>query len=155
MRSLVIFYSKSGNTLTVATTIQKAIGAHVKEIEDNTIHRTVLDYLFPNLIDSARIEPKTLDIDYYQTIFIGTPVWLGSLTPAIKKIIDNIEFKNKNIILFTTMKSVGEELALNRMEKLVKNRGGNIIGAFAIQSTGSQQDLVDCTYNALEDLNLV
>ena len=30
MRSIVIFYSKSGNTLTVANTIKKLLGAHTK-----------------------------------------------------------------------------------------------------------------------------
>ena len=93
MRSIVIFYSKSGNTLTVANTIKKLLGAHTKEITDFTVHRTILDYLFPNILDSSRIQPRKVDIDYYETIFIGTPVWLGSITPAIKKIIDNMDFK--------------------------------------------------------------
>lgn len=155
MRSLVIFYSKTGNTLVVANTIKELIGAHTKEISDFTFHRTVFDYMFPSLIDSARINPTKIDIDYYETIFIGTPVWIGSITPAIKKIIDNINFKNKNIILFTTMKGIGGEIAMDKMTKIVNKQNGNVIGKFSILSTGNKQDLIDCTHKALTDLELV
>lgn len=155
MRSLVIFYSKSGNTLVVANTIKKLIGAHAKEISDFTFHRTVLDYMFPSFIDSARINPTRIDIDYYETIFIGTPVWMGSITPAIKKIIDNTNFKNRNIILFTTMKGIGGEIAMDKMTKRVNKQNGNVIGKFSILSTGNKQDLIDCTHKALTDLKLI
>jgi len=155
MRSIVIFYSKSGNTLTVANTIKKLLGAHTKEITDFTVHRTILDYLFPNILDSSRIQPRKVDIDYYETIFIGTPVWLGSITPAIKKIIDNMDFKNKNIILFTTTKGIGDEIAMRKLTKLVNKHNGNIIGIFSIISNGGTEKLINCTNMALEDLNLI
>ncbi len=154
MRSLVIYYSKSGNTGIVADTIKKSINAHVKEITDYTFNRTVADYLFTSLIDSASIEPRKVDIEYYETIFIGTPVWFGSITPAIKKIIDNTDFKNKNIILFNTYKKVGEDLAIKRMARLVKKHNGKIVGAFSISSRGTIEDLEECTIEALKGLNI-
>ncbi len=137
MRNLVIYYSKTGNTSIVAETIKRDLKAHVKEITDYTSERTPLDYLFTSLIDSASINPRKIDIDYYETIFIGTPVWFGSITPAIKKIIDNTDFKNKNIILFNTMKRVGGDIAIKRMARLVKKHNGNIIVAFTITTNGS------------------
>ena len=96
-----------------------------------------------------------MDIDYYETIFIGTPVWLGSITPAIKKIIDNMDFKNKNIILFTTTKGIGDEIAMRKLTKLVNKHNGNIIGRFSIISNGGTEKLINCTNMALEDLNLI
>lgn len=154
MRSLVIYYSKSGNTAVVANTIKKEYKSHVKEITDYTSHRSVADYLFPSLIDSASITPNKVDIDYYEIIFIGTPVWFGSITPAIKKIIDNIDFKNKNIILFNTMKEIGGDLAIKKMAKLVKKQNGNVVGAFSIITKGSTNDIVECTQEALQHLEL-
>lgn len=154
MRSLVIYYTKTGNTRIVAKTIQEELGAHLKEITDYTNERTVIEYMFTSLIDSASINPRKVDIDYYETIFIGTPVWLGSITPAIKKIIDNIDFKNKNIILFNTMKGVGGDIAIKRMTKLVRKHNGNIIGAFSIITRGSKDDIITSTHEALNDLNI-
>ena len=143
MRNLVIFYSKTGKTSIVANTIKKDLKAHVKEIVDYTSERTVLDYMFTSLIDSASINPQKIDIDYYETIFIGTPVWFGSITPAIKKIIDNTDFKNKNIILFNTMKGIGGDIALRRMARLVEKHNGNVIG-----------EVIESTHEALREFNL-
>jgi len=105
MRSLVIYYTKSGNTGLVAHIIKRELKAHIKEITDYTNERTVLDYLFTSLIDSASINPRKINVDYYETIFIGSPVWFGSLTPAIKKIIDNIDFKNIGVNIGKVFKS--------------------------------------------------
>ncbi|MBE6493979.1 MAG: hypothetical protein E7Z84_05160, partial [Methanosphaera stadtmanae] len=130
MRSIVIFYSHSGNTYTVAKEIKHALNSHFREIIDYTSNRSVFEYIFPTIFDSASIEPYKIDIDYYDTIIIGTPVWFGSLTPAIKKFIDNMDFKNKNIILFNTMKSKGGHLAMKRLVKHVQKHNGNIIATF-------------------------
>jgi flavodoxin len=154
MRSLVIYYTKSGNTGLVAHIIKRELKAHIKEITDYTNERTVLDYLFTSLIDSASINPRKINVDYYETIFIGSPVWFGSLTPAIKKIIDNIDFKNKNVILFNTMKYMGNDIAIRRMAKQVRKNNGNVIGAFSIRTNCSDEDIVSLTKEAVKDLNL-
>lgn len=154
MRSLIIYYTKSGNTGLAAHIIKRELKAHVREITDFTNHRSVLEYMFPNLIDSASISPAKLDIDYYETIFIGTPVWFGSMAPAIKKLIDNMDFKNKNIILFNTMKGLGGDIAIKRMAKHVRKHNGNVIGAFSIITRGDDYDIMDDTRAAIKDLNL-
>lgn len=154
MRSLVIFYTKSGNTGLVAHTIKRELKTHNKEITDYTTQRTVFDYLFTSLIDSASINPRKVDIDYYDNIFIGTPVWFGSITPAIKKIIENTNFKNKNIILFNTMKIGGNENAMKKMFKLINKQNGNVVGAFSIRTNCSDLEIMARTRKALNDLNL-
>lgn len=154
MRSLVIYYSKSGNTELVAKTIKQELGAHVREVTDYTINRSTTEYIFTSLLDSASISPKKIDIDYYETIFIGTPVWLGSITPAIKKIIDNIDFKNKNIVLFNTMREVGGSIAMRRMAKLVRKNNGNVIHGFTITTKCSKEDICELTRTALKDIVL-
>lgn len=154
MRSLVLYYSKTGNTRIVADTIKKTLKAHTKEITDNTLHRTLIDYLFINLFDSANINPTKIDVEYYELIFIGTPVWIGNISPAIKKIISNTDFKNKNIVLFNTSRFVGGNLAMKNMAKYIKKSNGNIIGAFTILTNGNKKDISECTIEALESLNL-
>ena len=155
MRSIVIFYSRSGKTYTVANEIKHALNSHFREIIDYTSNRSTFEYLFPTIFDSASIEPRKIDIDYYDTIIIGTPVWFGSLTPAIKKFIDNMDFKNKNIILFNTMKSKGGHLAMSRLVKHVKNHNGNIITTFTIKTNGSKENIIKRTHKSLKDLNLI
>ncbi|WP_323735576.1 flavodoxin [Methanosphaera sp. ISO3-F5] len=154
MRTLIIYYTRSGNTGLAAHIIKRELKAHIREITDFTKNRTLLDYMFTSLIDSASISPTKLDIDYYETIFIGTPVWFGSIAPAIKKLIDNMDFKNKNIILFNTMKGIGGDIAMKRMARLVRKHNGNVIGAFSIITRGDDYDIMDNTRAAIKDLNL-
>lgn len=153
MRSLVVFYTRSGNTGLVAHTIKRELKSHIKEITDYTNYRSTFDYLFTNLIDSASINPRKLDIDYYDYIFIGTPVWFGSMTPAIKKIIDNTDFKNKNIILFNTMKIGGNENAMKKMVKEIRKQNGKVVGAFSIRTNCSDLEIMARTREAIHDLN--
>ncbi len=154
MKSLVIFYSKSGKTRLVAQSIKEEMKAHTKEVVDYTTHRTVIDYLFTSLIDSSRINPQKIEVNYYDTIFIGTPVWFGSMTPAIKKIIDNSNFKNKNIVLFNTMKIGGNYNCLKKMTKLVQKSNGNVIGAFSIRTNCSDIEIINKTKDTINNLNL-
>lgn len=152
MRSIIIFYSKSGNTTLVANTIKKSTNAHIKEINDYWNHKTVLDYLFPTIFDSAQTNNFNINIDYYETIFIGTPVWFGSVTPAIVKFIKNTDFKGKNVVLFNTMKLVGGESSIKRLSKIVNESGGNVISAFSIKTNTNKEEIIKNTNRAIKDL---
>ncbi len=155
MRSLVIFYSKSGMTYTVANTINKILNSHTKEIIDYDNHKPIHEYLFPKIFNDSKINPEKIDIDYYETIFIGSPIWLGSITPAIRKFIENMNFKNKNIILFTTQKGFGTETAIKNFCKLIKKHDGKIKGCFAINTNCNKQEIERYTYQAIKDLDLI
>lgn len=154
MRCLIIYFSKTGNTAIVAETIKKELKAHTQEIHDFTDNRTVLEYLFPTVFDSASINPRKYDVGYYETIFIGTPVWAASITPAIYKFIKENDFKSKDIVLFNTMKKVGGKIALKHMAKHVKNSNGHIIGSFTIRSDVDKDVMIQNTKRAIKELNL-
>lgn len=155
MRSLTIFYSETGNTYQVANTIHKLIGSHTKEIIDNNVHRSLHEYFFTTICNSARIEPKSIDIDYYETIFIGSPVWMGTISPAIVQFIENMDFKNKDIIIFVTGHGVCDDLALKRMSRIIKKHNGNVISGFIIHTNGDSEQLKRDTTKAMEDLHLL
>ena len=154
MRNLVLFYSKTGNTALVAQTIKNELKSHVKELNDFSHNKTGLEYLFPTIFESASVNNYNFDIDYYETIFIGTPVWISSLTPSISEIIKNVDFKGKNIVLFNTMKFYGGYNAIRRMAKLVKKSNGNVIAAFTIKTNTSKEDIVKNTISAIDAIDL-
>ena len=81
MKKLILFYSYSGNTRKVAEMIQKEIGGDLAEI------KTVIPYEgdYNAVVDQGKAEIdsgfmpelQTLDLDLeaYDTIILGTPVW--------------------------------------------------------------------------------
>lgn len=154
MRNLVLFYSKTGNTALVAQTIKNELKSHVKELNDFSHNKTGIEYLFPTIFESASVNHYNFDIDYYETIFIGTPVWISSLTPAISEMIKNVDFKGKNVVLFNTMKFYGGHNAIRRMAKLVRKSNGNVIAAFTIKTNTSNEDIVKNTISAINAIDL-
>ncbi|MBO7719576.1 MAG: hypothetical protein J6S29_05440 [Methanosphaera sp.] len=155
MRSLTIYYSKSGNTRIVANTLKSELKTHRLEVVDLWENKTLLELLFPTIRDSAQLKPNGITVDpYYETVFIGTPVYFGSVSPAIAKFIKNSDFQNKDVIIFNTFKHMGYEHSIRRLAKLVKRSNGNVIQAFSIKCSGTDEDIRYCTKKAIKELSI-
>ena len=55
-------------------------------------------------------------------------------SPAIYEIIDNTDFKGKDVVVFTTFKKSGAERSLSILTNLIQLKGANVIKAFSISS---------------------
>ena len=87
MKSLVVYYTRTGNARFVAETIAAEIGADVEEVIDLKKRTGALGYLSGGS-DARRgketeISPTKKSPAEYDLIIVGTPVWAGRPTPAI------------------------------------------------------------------------
>lgn len=65
--------------------------------------------------------PLKTNLDDYDTIIIGTPIWAGAYTPAIKTLLEDGMLKGKNIACFychdggprNADKNIREEIEIN------------------------------------------
>ena len=100
MKSIIIYYSRTGRTKLIAQTLAKEKNMNIVEIKDKTNRSGAIGFIKGTLDsminNSTTIEPVTIDLDKYDTVYIGTPVWASKITPAIKQILDNINLENKN-----------------------------------------------------------
>jgi flavodoxin len=123
MKTLVVYYSRTGNTRRLAEEIAKQLCCDIEEIQDMK-ERFGLFGWFSGSRDAFRkfltdIEFK-LDPAEYDLVIIGTPVWSFNITPAVRTYFTrNIE-KLNNVAFFLTNGSMGTERALNNMETLSK-----------------------------------
>lgn len=155
MRSLTIYYSKGGNTRLVANTIKSEIKTHRLEVIDLWENKTLSELLFPTIRNSAQIKPDGITVDpYYEVVFVGTPVYFGSVTPAIARFIKKTDFQNKDVILFNTFKYTGYEHSIRRLAKLVKKSNGNVVHTFGIKCNGTDEDIINCTKKAIKELSI-
>ena len=51
---------------------------------------------------NPKIEDLEITFDDYDLIFIGSPVWELTYSPALKSLFENYEIKNKKIAIFYT-----------------------------------------------------
>lgn len=105
-KKLVVFYSLTGNTKFIAETIAKTIKADLLEVKPKKdIKKTGgMKYLWGGRQVIMKSKPDLMPFDKnpedYDIIFIGTPVWSWSFTPAIRSFFSKTGLKKKKIALF-------------------------------------------------------
>ncbi|MDD5341453.1 MAG: flavodoxin [Patescibacteria group bacterium] len=129
MKTLVIYYSRSGNTRFVAEKITQELSADLKEIIDKKNRQGFWGYFWAghDTIVKAKteIEEINLNPENYDIIFLGCPTWVASVPPAIRTFLDKTNLEKKRLVLFCTQDSMGAEKTLNIMRLLA--RGAEII----------------------------
>lgn len=108
MRPIVIYYSYGGNTRRMAEKISKALGADIAEI------KTVSPYTgsYEQVVDQGQrevdsgfmpeIQPLPMDLEQYDTVILGTPVWWYTFAPAMKAFLHRNSLAGKTVHSFAT-----------------------------------------------------
>jgi len=146
MKALVIYYSLTGKTELVGKAIAKTLGAETEKIEE-TKRKNILFRCISGAIQAVKgmgseIKSLNADINNYQLIFIGTPIWCFRPTPAINTFISQADFKNKKIVLFVTMAGTKVEKAVNLMKEAIEAKAGEVIGSFSIRTSGVKKEQI-------------
>jgi flavodoxin len=140
MKSIIIYYSLTGNTKEVADVLReylKSIG-DVEAIELKGLD--VSNKFFNQAVRAfrhkrAKLQPVNFDLANYDLICLGTPVWAFGSTPAMNTYLDKCSgLEGKEVILFTTYSSgVGRERCLNYMQDILAKKGAKQFRRFFIQ----------------------
>ena len=112
-KALVLYYSQGGTTKVVAEAIQNALGADIEEIlpvdpYDPDFGATIArgqkemsEGAFPEL------QPIQANIQDYDVIFVGYPVWFGTYANPIETLLNTVDFSGKQVVPFCTFGSGG------------------------------------------------
>lgn len=116
-KTLVIYYSASGNTARVAKDIAEAAGADLFEIVPTEVYTSEdLNWTNPDSRVSREHDDESLrdvpltttevpDWDSYDTVFIGYPIWWGIAAWPVDTFVKNNDFTGKTVIPFATSSS--------------------------------------------------
>lgn len=126
MKTLVVYYTRSGNTKTIGETIVKELGSEFDEIIDKKKRKGKIGWLRSGK-DAAQEKLTEIEVQKnpgdYELIIIGTPVWAGNMTPAARTYLTNhaSNLNGKKIAFFTTSGGQeGGEKALEKLEELTE-----------------------------------
>ena len=118
-KTLVVYYSASGRTKTVAETIAETAGADMFEIvpdepytsEDldwtNDDSRVSREHDNESLRDVELVKVTPDNWDSYDTILIGYPIWWGIAAWPVDNFVKGNDFSGKAVIPFCTSSSSG------------------------------------------------
>lgn len=112
---LVLYYSQTSNTKTVAEEIATKLRADIEEIALVTPY----DGDYKATIErskkereqgiSPEIKPLKVDVAKYDVIFLGYPIWYGTYAPPIATLLNKVDLSGKTIVPFCTFGSGGLE----------------------------------------------
>lgn len=137
-KTLILYYSKTGNTRAACEALQKELGADIREIKDLNSRDTKLGAIAGMLKTllgmHTDIDPQSVDLSPYATVIIAAPIWAAKFGLAMRTYVETNRFDNKNIIIFITADVFIEEKYQEKHKALVKQSGGNVIGYFQTQA---------------------
>jgi flavodoxin len=141
MKSLVVYYSRTGNTKFVAEEIAAELGADIEEIVDLKSREGRLGWLSASRDGTGNrqtsiSETKRNPVDY-DLIVVGTPVWAWSPSAAVRTYFAKHDLSGKNLALFFTLDN-NIRGAVEKTKKLIANPV--IVGELVLVKPSSNKD---------------
>ncbi|WP_436667275.1 flavodoxin [Latilactobacillus sakei] len=108
MKTLIVYYSRTGNTQAVAELIHAQVGGDLVALETQekrpTNYRTEVDLNAREQLQNQLPPLKTNipDFEQYDRIFIGAPTWNMALPQAVLTFLITYDFTGKTVIPFNT-----------------------------------------------------
>lgn len=118
-KTLVVYFSGSGNTRRVAEEIAEAADADLFELVPVTPYtaddlswttdgsRVNREHDDESLRDIPLVSTSPKNFDEYDTVFIGYPIWWGVAAWPVNNFVKNNDFTGKTVIPFATSASSG------------------------------------------------
>lgn len=148
-KSLVAFFSASGVTAKVAGRLAEAAGADLYEIVPEVKYtRADLNYLSKKSRSSVEmndrscrpaIAGKVSDMDEYDLVFVGFPVWWYREPSIIDTFMESYDFSGKTIVPFCTSGGSGLGPAGDNMQALAP--GSKVVPGRRFSSRVSENEL--------------
>ncbi|MDF2942543.1 MAG: Flavodoxin [Herbinix sp.] len=144
MKAVVVYYSLEGNTELIANLIAKKVEADIiklqpeKEIAKEGFKKFLWGGKSVIFKEKPKLKNGRIELDQYDTIIIGTPIWASSFTPPIDTFLSENKIVNKNIFLFACNAGGGTAKCFAKLTDRLK---GNSIKGTADFIDPSKMDL--------------
>jgi flavodoxin len=142
MKTLVVYYSRTGKTRFVAEKVASELKAEIEEVVDLKSRSGRFGFLKAGY-DATRgneteIEEIKKSASDFELILIGTPVWNSRPASAISTYLKRNDFAGKKVAVFCTNEGMGEEKAVDRTKALISK--GDIVGELVVSKVFENQE---------------
>ena len=137
-KALVLYYSETGTTKTVAMELQKQTGADIESVEpvepysgnfQETIQRGQREMQSGQ---TPALKPLTKQVADYDLIFLGYPIWFGTYAMPIATLVKEHDFAGKTIVPFCTFGSGGLNTSSDALKKALPK--ANIAEGYGVRT---------------------
>lgn len=148
-RTLVVYFSRSGNTRVIAGVIERAQQADLFEIRPARAYPA--DYF--ETVEQARqqrdrgdlppLAGKLASLDGYDTVYLGFPVWGETVPPAVRTLLSLHDWQGKTLIPFITHGGYGPGDCQAQLAK--RAPGATIRPAFVMEADQERRTTTSVT----------
>ncbi len=123
MKTLVVYYTRTGNAKFIAETVAAELGADTEEVIDKKKRQGTFGYLSAGRDAMGQKETEIAQTKRtpsdYDLVIIGQPIWAGNPTPAIRTYLNKNNLSGKKVALFFSDSNLGH--ALEKTKALMPN----------------------------------
>lgn len=136
-RTLVVVYSRTGNTLSAAGEVARFFDADLLRIQAPHYPRTLAGQIRAahdanRLLTTTPIQHDPVDLSRYDLIFLCSPAWWFRTAPPLWSFVENHNFAGKSVFLMVTGNSRLERELNDSFGDLVARRNGIFLEALFI-----------------------
>ena len=136
---LIAYYSRTGNTRSVAQEIQKNVGGDLFEIKTTNTYpeeyQATTEQAKTEKNNNFRPElaAKVPNIDSYDVIFVGYPIWWGTMPMGVFSFLEQHNLAGKTVIPFCTHGGSGLGDNVSDIKKSLPQ--ANVLPGFALRGS--------------------
>ena len=137
-KSVVVYFSQNGATKKLAEIFQKAKSADAVELKLVTAYPSTYDSTIA-AVKAQRdakqwpvLENAKVELDKYDTVYLGYPIMFGSFPPPIYTFLDSNDLSGKVVVPFCTYGSGGRKASAAELKTLEPN--ANVTLAYGISN---------------------
>ena len=144
MKVLIAFYSKTGRTKKVAEEIANAVksGGHEAVLREIIPWQNLKASKYPKNEKGVRLIEPPIEIEEFDLVFVGTPVWNFCPTPMITTYLRALAIKkSKKFALFSTCTAL-PGTTTKRMANILATQKGEVVGTINLNSIFKMDEAV-------------
>ena len=126
VKSLVVYYSRTGNTRFVAEMIAEKLKADIEELIDKKGRGGSIGFLIAGKDAALKKETQIGEIKHppsgYNFIVLGVPVWAKEVPPAMRTYLNRHDLSKKRVAFFNTNSLGSDDDTFSSLRELSKNR---------------------------------
>jgi flavodoxin len=130
MKTVIIYYTFGGSTMKEAKRLGEELNApliQVKEVSDRSL---IASFIPGGMLARSRksvpIYPSNMDLNDYDRIIIGCPVWAGYPAPAFNAIVEQLP-SEKEVELFLCSGGGDTSVSEQETKELLEKKGLKVI----------------------------
>ena len=155
---LIAYYSRTGNTKSVADEIQKNVGGDLFEIKTTNTYpeeyqaTTEQAKTEKNNNFRPQLATQVADFSSYDVIFVGYPIWWGTMPMGVFSFLEQYNFAGKTVIPFCTHGGSGLGDSVSDIKKTLPQ--ANVLSGLAVRGSESSKSQTEIA-NWLKSIGLV